>query len=50
MKDEVIGWKERFSSLPLDKENKPKEGSWETWCENSFILCVFIGKRRKMNM
>jgi hypothetical protein len=31
MKDEkAIDWREGFSQLPLDKENKLKEGSWQT--------------------
>jgi hypothetical protein len=30
MKDEeAIDWREEFSQLLLDKENKFKEGSWE---------------------
>jgi hypothetical protein len=32
MKDEkVINWSEGFPQLPLDKENKFKEGSWKNW-------------------
>jgi hypothetical protein len=32
MKDEdAIDWKEEFAQLPLDKENKFKEGSWKAW-------------------
>jgi hypothetical protein len=32
MKDEeAINWKEGFSQLPLDKENKLKERSWKAW-------------------
>jgi hypothetical protein len=31
MKDESpFDWKERFSQLPFDKENKLNERSWET--------------------
>jgi hypothetical protein len=31
MKDEkAIDWKGGFPQLPLDKENKLKEGSWKT--------------------
>jgi hypothetical protein len=31
MKDEkAIDWRKGFPQLPLDKENKLKEGSWET--------------------
>ncbi len=41
MKDEdAIDWKEEFAQLPLDKENKFKEGSWKAWWrEFIFILC-----------
>jgi len=43
MKDEkAIDWREGFSQLPLDKENKIKEGSWE-----EFLFC-FFRKRRRM--
>jgi hypothetical protein len=32
MKDEeAIDWREGFPQLPLDKDNKLKEGSWKTW-------------------
>jgi hypothetical protein len=43
MKDEeAIDWKERFPQLPLDKENKLNEGSWETlgWGK-IFVLCFW---------
>jgi hypothetical protein len=47
--------KKYFHKLPLDKENKFKEGSWEAfgfW--KSFILCLKKGrrfkKRRRMNV
>jgi len=44
--DEAINWRERFSHLPLDKENKLKEGSWKAWVGRVFILSyVFFGKR-----
>jgi hypothetical protein len=48
--EEAIDWREGFPQLPLDRENKLKEGSWEAWGERSFILCFFLGKRRKMNV
>jgi hypothetical protein len=51
MKDEeAIDWKEGFPQLPLDKENKLKEGSWEAWEEGNFILCVFLGKKKRISM
>jgi hypothetical protein len=45
MKDEeVIDWREGFPQLPLDKENKLKEGSWKAWKKRIFcILCFFLG-------
>jgi hypothetical protein len=47
MKDEeAIDWKEGFPQLPLDKENKLKEGSCEAWGErNFFLFFLWIGKR-----
>jgi hypothetical protein len=43
MKDEkAIDWKERFPQLPLDKENKLKEGSWEAWVKGVFFYLVFF--------
>jgi len=35
-----------FHKLPLDKENKFKEGSWEVFSLRKFCL-VFLGRRRK---
>jgi hypothetical protein len=50
MKDEeAIDWREGFSQLPLDKENKFKEGSCEAWGERSFIL-FFLWKGRRMSV
>jgi hypothetical protein len=31
----------RISKLPLDKENKLREGSWEAYQKKNGILCVF---------
>jgi hypothetical protein len=40
-----------FSKLPLDKENKLKDGSWEAYQKRSGILCVFPEeKRRRMSV
>jgi hypothetical protein len=51
MKDEeAIDWREGFPQLPLNKENKFKEGSWEAWVRNFFLSCVFLGKRRIMSV
>jgi len=37
MKDEeAIDWREGFPQLPLDKDNKLKEGSWKTWGKKVF--------------
>jgi hypothetical protein len=42
MKDEeAINWREGFSQLPLDKENKFKERSWEALWGGEFLSCVF---------
>jgi len=42
MKDEkAIDWREGFLQLPLDKENKLKEGSWEALGGEKFLSCVF---------
>jgi hypothetical protein len=42
MKDEeAIDWREGFLQLPLDKENKFKEGSWEALGGENFLSCVF---------
>ncbi len=35
----------RISKLPLDKENKLKERSWEAYQKKSGILCVFLGEK-----
>jgi len=46
MKDEkAIHWREGFPQLPLNKDNKLKDGSWETlgWGKNFYL--VFFGKR-----
>ncbi len=37
----------RISKLPLDKENKLKERSWEAYQRRSGILCVFWGKKEE---
>jgi hypothetical protein len=52
MKDEeATDWRERFLQLPLDKENKFKEGSWKAWVRRIFwYLVFFLGKRRRMNV
>jgi hypothetical protein len=42
--------KERFSQLPLDKENKFKEGSFKAWgrrCLGVFFLCYFSWEREE---
>jgi hypothetical protein len=45
IKDErAIDWRERFPQIPLDKENKLKEGSWEVWVKGIFLSCVFFGR------
>ncbi len=50
MKRPLIKGKD-FSKLPLDNENKFKEGSWEAYQKRSGILCVFLKqKRRRMNV
>jgi hypothetical protein len=41
MKDEkAIDWREGFQQLPLDKENKLKEGSWEAlgWGKKNYFV------------
>ncbi len=41
MKDEkAIDWREGFPQLPLDKENKLKEGSWEAlgWGKKNYFV------------
>jgi hypothetical protein len=41
----------RISKLPLDKENKLKEGSWEAYKKRSDILCVFFAEKgRKISV
>jgi hypothetical protein len=41
MKDEeAIDWREGFLQLPLDKENKLKEGSLEGLGGEKFLSCV----------
>jgi hypothetical protein len=45
MDGEAMDWKERFSQLPLDKQNKFKKGSCKL-CEREvlggvFFLCYF---------
>jgi hypothetical protein len=50
MKDEkAIDWREGFSQLPLDKENKLEEGSCKAlgWGK-VFILCFWT--RRRMSV
>jgi hypothetical protein len=43
MKDEkAIDWREGFSQLPLDKENKLKERSWKAWVSGIFFYFVFF--------
>jgi uncharacterized membrane protein YczE len=50
MKDEeAIDWKEIIPQLPLNKENKFKEGSWKVWV-NFFLILCFVWKKRKMNV
>jgi hypothetical protein len=40
MKDEeATDLKEGFSQLPLDEENKLKEGSWEAWGGKNYLVC-----------
>jgi len=41
----LIGGKD-FHKLPLDKENKLKEGSWEVFSLGKFCF-VFLRRRRK---
>ncbi len=48
-KDEkAMDWREGFPQLPLDKENKLKEGSWKAWEESSsrglFLVWFFLGR------
>jgi hypothetical protein len=46
MKDKkAINWRERFPQLPLDKDNKFKEGSWEVLGGGESIYLVFFGRR-----
>jgi len=41
MKDEkAIDYRERFPQLPLDKENKFKEGSWEILGGKFFYIVI----------
>jgi hypothetical protein len=48
MKDEeAIDWREGFSQLPLDKENKLKGGSLEAWEKGSFILGFSFGEEEE---
>jgi hypothetical protein len=45
MKDEkAIDWREGFPHLPLDKDNKFKEGSWETLGFEKVFYLVFLEK------
>jgi hypothetical protein len=50
MKDEeAIDWRERFPQLPLNKENKLKEGHGKFWRKKSFYL-GFFGKKKRMSV
>jgi hypothetical protein len=50
MKDEkAIDGREGFPQLPLDKENKFKEGSWKEWGRGVFFILYFFWKRRRMS-
>jgi len=47
MKDEeAIDWREGFPQLPLDKDNKVKEGSWEALGGGKKIILYFWKRRR----
>jgi hypothetical protein len=47
MKDEkVIDWREGFPQLPLDKENKYKEGSWEALGWGKINYFVFLEEEK----
>jgi hypothetical protein len=51
MKDEEsIDWREGFSQLPLDKENKLKEGSWKACVRGVFFILCFLWKRKIMSV
>jgi hypothetical protein len=51
MKDEeAIDWREIFSQLPLDEENKLKERSWKPWVRRIFCILCFFGKRKIVNV
>jgi hypothetical protein len=51
MKDEkAIDWRARIPQLPLDKENKLKEGSWKAWVRGIFFILCFLWKRKIMNV
>jgi hypothetical protein len=39
----------RISKLPLDKENKLKEGSWEAYQKKEWTLCVFFWGKKEDN-
>jgi hypothetical protein len=50
----LIGWKD-FHKLPLDNENKFREGSWEVFGFLIVLFCFFgrgerLRKRRKINL
>jgi hypothetical protein len=46
MKDEeAIDWREKFSQLPLDKDNKLKE-AWKTWERGVLRYLVFFSLGR----
>jgi hypothetical protein len=51
--EEAMDWRERFSQLPLNKENKFKEGSWKVWggvFGGSSSCVIFLGKGRRRMM
>jgi hypothetical protein len=51
MKDmKAINWRERFPQLPLDKNNKLKEGSWEVLGGGGEYLSCFFWKKRIMSV
>jgi hypothetical protein len=39
--EKAIDWREIFPQLPLDKDNKFKEGSWKEWVKGIFFNLVF---------
>jgi hypothetical protein len=48
MKDEeAIDWKEGFFKLPLNKENKFKEGHGRFTKEEWYLVCFFFQGKKK---